>query len=153
MGFGTTGMLIAKTLQFFGADVRYFSRTRKPEKEAEGFRYQELNDLVRDADIICTCLNKNVILMKEEQFQAMGNHKIFVNTSIGPGHDPAALEKWLAHGDNEFFCDCPGGVGSEALMSNPHVNCAGKASGSSYEATFRLSDKVIENIENFLKHS
>lgn len=151
VGFGTTGTLIASTLKFFGAEVSYYSRTRKPEKEAEGFRYKELNDLVRESDIVCTCLNKNVILMKEEQFQAMGNYKIFFNTSIGPGHDPAALEKWLEHGDNEFFCDCPGGVGSDALMSNPHVNCIGKASGTSYEATYRLTDKVIENMENFLK--
>lgn len=151
VGLGTTGTLIAKTLQFFGADLYYYSRTRKPEEEAAGIKYLELNDLVQTADIVCLCLNKNVILMGEEQFALMGNGKILFNTSIGPGHDPAALEKWLEHGDNEFFCDCPGGAGSDALLSNPHVNCAGKASGGTYESTFRLSDKVIENMENFLK--
>ena len=151
VGLGTTGTLIAETLQVFGADLYYYSRTRKPGKEAAGIKYLELNDLVQTCDVVCLCLNKNVLLLQEEQFRLMGNHKILFNTSIGPGHDAAALEKWLESGDNEFFCDCPGGAGSEALLSHPHVNCVGKASGTSYEATYRLSEKVVNNIVNFLK--
>lgn len=30
IGMGATGTMIAAGLQYFGADVRYFSRTRKP---------------------------------------------------------------------------------------------------------------------------
>ena len=62
-----------------------------------------------------------------------------------------ALEKWLESGDNEFFCDTVTGLGSEALRNHPHVNCVGKASGGTYESTFRLSDKVLNNIRNFLE--
>jgi len=151
VGLGSTGLIIADRLRVFGADLYYFSRTRKPEHEAAGIRYLPLEELLGQCDVVCLCLNKNVILMQEEQFRQLGNHKILFNTSIGPGHDPAALEKWLEHGDNEFFCDNAGGVGDPALLQNPHVNCVNMASGSTYEATFRLSDKVLENMAAFLK--
>jgi len=151
VGLGTTGQLIAERLQPFGVELYYYSRTRKPEREAQGICYLPLNELVQKADVVCLCLNKNVILMQEEQFRLMGNHKILFNTSIGPGHDPVALEKWLESGDNEFFCDTVTGLGSETLRNHPHVNCVGKASGGTYESTFRLSEKVLNNIRNFLE--
>lgn len=150
VGLGTTGILISQRLQPFGADLYYYSRTRKPDQEAAGIKYLPLDELLKTVDVVCLCLNKNAILMQEEQFRQLGNHKILFNTSIGPGHDVAALERWLSHGDNEFFCDNVGGVGSEALLDNPHVNCVQVASGSTYEATYRLSQKVLDNIRVFL---
>ncbi|MEG0779261.1 MAG: D-isomer specific 2-hydroxyacid dehydrogenase family protein [Oscillospiraceae bacterium] len=151
VGLGTTGMLIAHCLQAFDADLSYFSRTRKPDCEQNGLKFLPLEELLRTVDVVCLCLNKNAILLGEEQFAQLGNHKIVFNTSIGPGHDIVALEKWLSHGDNEFFCDNVGGVGSPALLDNPHVNCVQIAAGSTAEATARLSDKVLANIDTFLK--
>ena len=34
VGLGTTGLVIAHALQYFGSDLYYYSRTRKPEEEA-----------------------------------------------------------------------------------------------------------------------
>lgn len=151
LGLGTTGSLIAHTLQFFGSDLYYYSRTRKPDEEARDVKYLPLPELLAKVDVVCMCLNKNVILMGEEQFKQLGNHKILFNTSIGPSHVPEALEKWLAHGDNAFFCDNAGGVGSDALLKNPRVVCPCKAAGGTIESTYRLSDKVLGNISDFLE--
>lgn len=152
IGLGTTGMLLATTLQSFGAEVSYYSRTRKVEAERNGIAYRELPDLLQHAELVCTCLNKNVILLGEAEFRAMGDHKILFNTSIGPGHDAKALAQWLSHGSNEFFTDTVGGVGDVdgTLLDNPHVNCMKKTSGTSLQSKVRLGEKVLENIANFM---
>ena len=153
VGLGTSGTLIAEGLQAMGADLYYYSRTRKPQQEAKNMNYLPLKELLNTVDVVCTCLNKNVILMNDEQFEWLGNHKIMFNTSIGPSHDVAALAKWLEHGDNEFFCDTAAALGDETgkLLSSPHVNCMNVSSGRTKQAFVRLSEKVRNNIETFLK--
>ncbi|MEG2499606.1 MAG: D-isomer specific 2-hydroxyacid dehydrogenase family protein [Oscillospiraceae bacterium] len=152
LGMGTSGRLIANGLKAFGADIYYYSRTRKEDAEKENIKYLPLEDMLKTVDVLCTCLNKNVILMHEREFEAFGNHKIMFNTSIGPSHDIEALAKWLSHGDNEFFCDTAAALGDEGgkLLKNPHVNCMNVSSGRSAQAFVRLSEKVLCNIETYL---
>ncbi|EGO63874.1 D-isomer specific 2-hydroxyacid dehydrogenase family protein [Acetonema longum] len=152
VGLGTSGQMIAAALQALGADLYYFSRTRKPEQEAKNIKYLPLKELLPTVDVVCTCLNKNVILFHDEQFEWFGHHKIMFNTSIGPSHDVAALAKWLAHGDNEFFCDTAAALGDNTgkLLASPHVNCMNISSGRTQQAFDRLSEKVLKNIETFL---
>lgn len=151
IGLGTTGAMISRGLMAMGADLYYFSRTRKSEEEEKGIKYLPLNELLSKVDVMITCLNKNVILINEEEFKIFGNGKIMFNTSIGPSHDVSALEKWLESGDNEFFCDSEGALGDDRLLNNPHINCMGTSSGRTKQAFDRLSEKVLENIEEFLK--
>lgn len=155
VGLGTSGQLIAAGLQALGADLYYFSRTRKPEQETKNIKYLPLKELLNTVDVICTCLNKNAILFHDEQFKWFGNHKIMFNTSIGPSHDIPALAKWLEHGDNEFFCDTAAALGDDTgkLLANPHVNCMNVSSGLTTQAFDRLSEKVLKNIETFLKEN
>jgi lactate dehydrogenase-like 2-hydroxyacid dehydrogenase len=152
VGLGTSGQMTAAALQALGADIYYFSRTRKPEQEAKEIKYLPLKDLLNTVDVVCTCLNKNVILFYDEQFEWLGNHKIMFNTSIGPSHDIPALAKWLENGDNEFFCDTAAALGDDTgkLLANPHVNCMNSSSGRTRQAFDRLSEKVLKNIETFL---
>lgn len=95
IGLGTSGQMIASALKFLGADLYYYSRTRKPEEEKRGIQYLPLEKLLPVVDVVCCCLNKNVILFREEQFRLLGNHKIMFNTSIGPSHEGKALKLWL----------------------------------------------------------
>ncbi|MDR3590862.1 MAG: D-isomer specific 2-hydroxyacid dehydrogenase family protein [Negativicutes bacterium] len=152
VGLGTSGQLIAAGLQALGADLYYYSRTRKPEQETRNVKYLPLKELLNTVDVVCTCLNKNVILFQDEQFEWLGNHKIMFNTSIGPSHDSTALAKWLEHGDNEFFCDTVAALGDDTgrLLTSPHVNCVNKSSGLTRQAFDRLSEKALKNIERFL---
>ncbi|MHC1761294.1 MAG: D-isomer specific 2-hydroxyacid dehydrogenase family protein [Negativicutes bacterium] len=153
VGLGASGQLIAAGLQALGADLYYFSRIRKPEQEDKNIKYLPLKELLNTVEVVCTCLNKNVILFTEEQFEWLGNHKIMFNTSIGPSHEIAALVKWLGHGDNEFFCDTAAGFGDAApqLLASPHVNCMNRSSGLTKQAIERLSEKVLKNIATFLR--
>ncbi len=155
VGLGTSGQLIAAGLRALGADLYYYSRTRKPQQEAINIKYLPLKELLNTVDVVCTCLNKNVILFHDEQFEWLGNHKIMFNTSIGPSHDIIALAKWLEHGDNEFFCDTAAALGNNTgkLLTSPHVNCMNKSSGLTRQAFDRLSDKVLKNIETFLNEN
>ena len=152
VGLGTSGQLIAAGLQALGADLYYFSRTRRPEQEVRNIKYRPLEELLNTVDVVCSCLNKNVILFHDEQFEWFGNHKIMFNTSIGPSHDIPALTKWLEHGDNEFFCDTAAALGDDngRLLASPHVNSMNKSSGLTRQAFDRLSEKVLKNIETFL---
>ncbi|MDF2499615.1 MAG: D-isomer specific 2-hydroxyacid dehydrogenase NAD-binding protein [Anaerosporomusa subterranea] len=155
VGLGTSGQMIAAGLQALGADLYYFSRTRKQEQEAKNIKYLPLKELLNTVDVVCTCLNKNVILFHDEQFEWLGNHKIMFNTSIGPSHDIPALAKWLEHGDNEFFCDTVVALGDDTgkLLASPHVNCMNISSGRTRQAFDRLSEKVLKNIETFLNEN
>ena len=42
VGLGVSGKMIADALQFMGADIAYYSRTRKPDAEASGMTYKPL---------------------------------------------------------------------------------------------------------------
>lgn len=151
VGLGTSGGMIADALHFMGADVRYFSRTRKPEYEEKGIRYQPLDELLAECEVVFTCLNKNVILLKEEQFARLGSRKILFNTSIGPAADLAALARWLEDEGNLFCCDTVGALGDEALLARPNVLCINTSAGRTREAFVLLSRKVLANIQNHLQ--
>jgi len=155
VGLGTSGQLIAQGLQALGADLYYYSRTRKPEQEARNIKYLPLKELLITADAVCTCLNKNVILLQEEQFAWLGNHKILFNTSIGPSHHIPALAMWLDQGNNEFFCDTAAALGDPTgkLLDNPHVNCMNMSSGLTKQAYNRLSEKALKNIADYLQNN
>lgn len=150
IGLGVSGAMIAEALMFMGADARYYSRTRKEDREAAGLRYQPLDQLLRECDVVFTCLNKNVILLDGEAFAQLGNGKILFNTSIGPGHDVKALERWLNAGGNTFVCDTVGALGDPALAENPAVICPGVSAGRTAQAFELLSKKVLDNVRTFL---
>ena len=52
VGTGRIGMITAKLFQAFGAKVIAYSRTHRPEAEALGIRYVELDELMRESDIV-----------------------------------------------------------------------------------------------------
>ena len=105
VGLGVSGRMIADALAFLGADISYYSRSRKPDAEAAGMKYKPLDALLRDSEVVFTCLNKNVLLLGGPEFEALGEGKVLFNTSIGPGFDSAALEAWLDKPGTHFFCD------------------------------------------------
>lgn len=147
LGFGVSGAMIGEALKFLGANVSYYCRSPKPEREAQGFVYRPLMELLKENQVIFACLNKNVILLGEEEFKAMGEGKILFNTSIGPAHDIDALSAWLKEKNNYFVCDTVGALGSEQLLQEPNVFCAGVSVGRTKQAFELLSQKVLDNIK------
>lgn len=153
VGLGTSGRMIARVLQFLGADIRYYARAPKVDAEAEGMRYTPLPELLRESQVVFTCLNKNVLLLGEEEFAALGDGKVLFNTSIGPGFDSAAMERWVRREGNWFFCDTAAAAGpvSEEFFRLPRVVCRNVSAGRTRQAFELLSEKVLDNIRTFLQ--
>lgn len=107
-----------------------------------------MQELLAYNDVIFTCLNKNVILLGQAEFEALGNGKILFNTSIGPSHDIEALAGWLSQGSNYFVCDTAGALGdaSGALLKDAHVICPNASAGRTRQAFGLLSEKVLANL-------
>lgn len=153
VGMGTVGTLLAKTFDFFGADVSYYSRTRKPQVEADYHcNYLPLNDLLPSVDILITCLNKNIVLLGEKEFELFGEGKILMNVSISPSHELPALKKWLENPTNYAFSDTAIGLGEE-VAKLPNAYTGTRNAGLTYLAKHRLAEKVITNVERFLKEN
>lgn len=153
IGLGRTGKMIADALRFLGADIAYYGRNRKPAAENEGIPYYSLHALLQRSDIVCTCLPRNTILLGREEFQLLGNRKIFINTSVGPTFRLPDLQRWLsAHPHNFYLCDGVGiGSYAEVLTQFDNVLYTKQVSGHSVQCMNRLSTKIIENIASFLK--
>ncbi len=152
VGLGKTGRMTADAFRFFGSDVRYFSRTRKPDAEAAGIGYLPLHDLLSFCDIILTTLPRNTYILQKEEFSIMGGGKILMNTSIGATFDLEALKQWLgSNPDSFYFCDGTGmGTLKDELAPFANVFYTPAVAGMSIQSTQRLSDKVLANIEAFL---
>ena len=148
VGLGKSGGMIADALKFFGADISYYARSEKEAATAKGYRFLPLRELLAESEVICCCLNKNTILLHEEEFKQMGNRKILFNTGLSPAWDEAAFTEWL-EGDNLCFCDTIGALGGEQLLNHPHVRCMQVSTGRTRQAFDRLSAKVLANLSEY----
>ena len=150
LGMGASAKTVAAGLAAFHADIRYYSRSRKPELEEEkGYRYQELPDLLRECDVICSCLSKNVVLLGEEEFQIMGPGKVLFNTALSPCFEEEAIKKWLDQENTWYFCDTLMGLGDEVLLKKHNVACLKRSSGMTRQAVERLNQKVLDNLGDY----
>jgi Lactate dehydrogenase and related dehydrogenases len=154
IGMGTLGTMVARTAQHFGMKVCYFNRSRKPELEREGFEFLPLNELMATCDVITTHLPKNSIVIGETEFKNKKPNSILVNTSIGLTFDKAAFLNWIKSDPSSFaIFDGPGvGEFSEEFLKYPNVIIKQGSSGFTLEAQSRLSEKVLENMKQFLKN-
>ncbi|SDM78482.1 Lactate dehydrogenase [Dendrosporobacter quercicolus] len=153
VGLGAVGSILARTFRFFGANIYYFSRTRKPEfEEANDCTYLPLDELLAQSEILITCLNKNVVLLGAREFGLFGSGKILMNTSISPSHEIPALRDWLKTSGNYVLSDTTAGLGEEIALL-PNAFCTSRSAGLTSLAKQRLAQKVIANIEAFLSVS
>ena len=152
VGLGKTGRMIADALLFLGADVSYYSRTRKPEAEKVGIVYKPLEELLADVEIVCTCLPRNNYILGEKEFELMGNGKILVNTSVGQTFQTEAICNWLRNCPDSFYlCDATGMGGlQDRLNGFPNVLYTPYISGKSIQSIERLSQKVLANMRDYL---
>lgn len=148
IGLGKSGGMIADALHFLGADITYFSRSEKPEATAKGYRFLPLSELLAQSEVVCCCLNKNTVLLREEEFKYLGHKKILFNTGLSPAWEEAPFLTWLKE-DNLCFCDTVGALGGEHLLTHPHVRCMQVSTGRTRQAFDRLSEKVLANLSEY----
>lgn len=103
VGFGRIGRAVARRAAGFEVRVRYASRSRLPEAEAElGAAYRELPDLLAEADIVSIHVPLGagtMHLIGAEALRRMRPSAVLVNTSRGPVVDEAALADALRRGE------------------------------------------------------
>ncbi|WP_034891768.1 NAD(P)-dependent oxidoreductase [Gillisia sp. Hel_I_29] len=152
IGLGVTGKLLAKCLLPFGADLYYFSKSRKKDWEEKGVKYLSLEELLKTSEIISIHLPKNVQLLNEREFEVLGSGKILVNTSLGLPFNEEALKNWIKDSSNYAIFD---GDAKNALdgriLKNKNIIFSEKSAGWSAETEIRLSKKVVQNVKNYLK--
>lgn len=153
IGLGKTGSMVANALRYFGADVYYYSKSRKPLEEEKGIKYLSLSDLLKKCDIISTQLNRDVILLKEKEFEQFGNGKIFINTTVGYCFDVDALYSWLENGDNYYICDKVSNTPeTQKIINHSKTIYTNKICGNSKQSDIRATTQILNNIVNYLKN-
>lgn len=151
IGLGTTGQLLAQALLALNAEVCYFSRSRKRDWEEKGVEYLPLANLLQETEIISFHLPKHTKLMKAGEFQELGNDKILINTSLGLPFEQNAFSKWIQDPSNFAIFDADGKKELSAENERrSNVIISEKSAGWSAETQQRLSEKVLENLKNFL---
>lgn len=149
VGLGKSGGMIADAMKFFGAEISYFARSEKEWASAKGYRFLPLKKLLKESEVVFCCLNKNTVLLHEEDFEALGDRKILFNTGLSPAWDEKPFLEWLEK-SNLCFCDTAGALGGAHLMQHPKVRCMNVSTGRTRQAFDRLSEKVLANIERYL---
>lgn len=150
IGLGTTGKMLADCLLPFGADLYYFSRSRKKDYEAKGVKYLPLKELLQQSEIVSVHLPKNTRILKKEEFEAFGSGKILINTSLGLPFDESEFENWIKDPASFAIFDSDGKKElNEDLLKLTNVISTDKGAGWSAETEKRLSEKVLENIKSW----
>lgn len=148
VGLGKSGGMIADAMKFFGAEVSYFSRSEKQDAKAKGYSFLPLGELLTKSEVLFCCLNKNTVLLYENEFKLLGNKKIIFNTGLSPAWDESAFLNWIDK-DNLCFCDTIGALGGAHLLEHPNVRCMQVSTGRTRQAFDRLSEKVLANLSEY----
>jgi phosphoglycerate dehydrogenase-like enzyme len=153
IGLGKIGTMVANALKYFGADVYYYSKTRKKSEEEKGIKYLSLDDLLKQCDIISTHLNRDVVLLKEREFEQLGNGKIYINTTIGCCYEVNALKKWLDAGENYHICDLVSNLPqTQEIINHEKTIYTNKICGNSKQSDIRATNQTLNNIKEFLSN-
>lgn len=152
IGLGKSGGMIADALHFFGANIAYFSRSEKPDAAKKGYQFMPLRELLKTCEVVCCCLNKNTVLLYEEEFACFGNKKILFNTGLSPAWEEKPFINWLNDSDNLVYCDTVGALGGEHLLNHPGVRCMQVSTGRTQQAFVRLSEKVLANLTTYFEN-
>ena len=101
VGTGAIGTATIRLLLAFGAKVIAYSRSQRPEVKALGVQYMELDELLKQSDIVSLHVPLNDAtrgLIGERELSLMKPTALLVNTARGPVCDIAAVGKALVDG-------------------------------------------------------
>jgi len=102
IGLGRIGSATAKRMKAFGADVRYWSRTRKPKIEEElDIKYVKFIDLIKTCDIISLHIPSTPETLKiigAREIASMKDGVFLINTARGKVIDQDAMITALQSG-------------------------------------------------------
>lgn len=157
IGLGKIGGRVAEIAQGFGADVKYWSEHRKKNFEKRGIKYQEVDKLISEADIISLHLAENsqtMHFLNKERLNSLKSGAVVVSTVPNEITDLEALEDRLKKGDITFISDHPEELDpKDAKRLSKYKNCIfyPPMAYISDEARLAMQEIFISNMESFLK--
>ena len=103
IGLGNIGKKVARRVQGFDMDVRYYDvlRLTEDQEDALGVRFALFNELLRTSDVVTLHVPLNDVtrkMMSTPQFAMMKRTAILINTCRGPVVDEDALHQALTLG-------------------------------------------------------
>ena len=151
VGAGASGSLTARTLAALGAEVHYFSRSRKADLDAAGIGFLELAELLRRCRVVSIHLPRRVHLIGREELSTLGNDKLLLNTSVGLPVEERALRSWIEQQRNIFAADADGiGELADIARTHPHIEYLDASAGYTRQAEQRLFAQVESRLREFL---
>lgn len=158
VGTGAIGTKTAQLFLAFGAKVIAYSRTQRPEVEAMGVEYVDLDELLKTSDIVSLHVPSNAEtkgMISKEKLALMRPDAILINVARGAVVDNAALaealneDKLAAAGIDVFDMEPPIPADYPLLHAKnavltPHVAFA------TDESMLRRAEIVFRNVEAFL---
>jgi glyoxylate reductase len=155
VGMGNIGTKVARMLKGLGVqEILYYSRTSKPELEAEiGMKFVELDELVESSDIVSLHAPKSAGdgYFGDDLLSKMKDKAILINTSFESAVDFEALYPELENGRLRAAHD--GAVKDERYKSLPlnvWFNSNAHTAYNTHEANMVASDMATQSIINVL---
>ncbi len=158
IGLGQIGSRIAEIAHDgFGADTRYWSRTRKKEFERKGIKCQKIEVLIKESDFLSLNLayNKETEhFLNSERIKLIKPGAVVINLAPMELVDVDALEERLKVGDITFILDHSDELSpADAKRLSKYKNCIiyPPIAYTTKEATAAKQEIFVQNIESFLK--
>jgi glyoxylate reductase len=159
VGLGAIGRAVAERARGFKMPILYWSRSRKPDAEAElGLQWRELDDLLRESDYVSINIalsEETRGLIGEREMGLMKADGVLVNTARGPIVDQDALyralvENRIGGAALDVFAEEPLAtdhplLGLENVVVSPHVGSA------TFETRARMTDLAVDNLLAFFR--
>jgi len=152
VGMGAVGREVLRLAKGFGMKVVYYTKTRKPEIESEQVTFTQLDDLILRSDFVTLHVPKNTEIFKQNEFDLMTPGKVLINTCLGKVFDIGMFKKWMERRKNYAIFDrSTSDEYYKELKDLPNVVFPDVIGGITIESRERLTQKVIDNLEKYLK--
>jgi len=155
VGFGRIGQRVAELALAFRMRVQYFSKSRKPEWEAKGVAYADLETLFRTSDAASVHLSPYAPekIISRELLKQLKDGAIFVNTSAGRLVDQEALFEELESGRITAYLDVYEGLPPRQRFKNVSLKenlFTYRAGWFTQEAVTYKGEALLKKLEAFL---
>ncbi len=157
IGLGRIGTRVVEIAVGFGANVRYWSRTRKEEMEARGVKFEELDELLRQADFLSLHVagtKDTENLLNRGRIMNLKAGTIVVNTVSMKTMDVEALAERLKRGDVTLILMHSRSLTEEQwnkLRTFPNMIVYPAITNVTKEANRAREEMFVRNVERFLR--
>lgn len=156
VGLGNIGKKVARRVQGFDMDVRYYDilRLTGDQEDALGVRFMLFTELLRTSDIVSLHVPLNDVtrrMMSTREFAMMKRTAILINTCRGPVVDEDALHQALISGTIaaaglDVMVEEPPKP-NHPLLSHPNVTLTPHSAGPTWDNWVKAYRNGFDNIE------